>query len=270
MYKLYFLGFLLIMSCNNGPKVIKTQANPESDVATQSTGIFSNDGSSNEFTERSSEPSGAFTDGLHQVKVIETLPTSKYIYLRVSEGDEEYWVATRKQDVSIGSVYFFRDGLLKTNFESKEYDRIFDKLYLVSNLVPAGHAQGGSSETASSPGATIESPTEAAGKTVTWPASKDVQAASTRIKDLVTNKDKYEGKEVQLTGECVKVNPNIMGRNWIHLRDGSMDEYDLVVTSQVAVPEGHVVTMKGTVVLDQDFGAGYSYAILVENAELVR
>jgi hypothetical protein len=61
-----------------------------------------------------------------------------------------------------------------------------------------------------------------------------------------------------------------MNRNWIHLKDGSKDEYDLVITSEHAIPEGHTVTLKGTVALNKDFGAGYKYAIIVEDAHLLR
>ena len=61
-----------------------------------------------------------------------------------------------------------------------------------------------------------------------------------------------------------------MGRNWIHLRDGSQDDYDFVVTSSSMIPEGHVVTLSGTLNLDKDFGAGYRYDIIVENAQVIK
>ena len=61
-----------------------------------------------------------------------------------------------------------------------------------------------------------------------------------------------------------------MGRNWIHLNDGSSKKYDLVITSANAVEIGENFTMTGTVVLEKDFGAGYKYDILLENGLLVR
>jgi hypothetical protein len=61
-----------------------------------------------------------------------------------------------------------------------------------------------------------------------------------------------------------------MGRNWIHLKDGTLDNYDFVVTSDQAIPEGHVVTLKGTVARNRDFGSGYRYELLIENASVVR
>jgi hypothetical protein len=53
-----------------------------------------------------------------------------------------------------------------------------------------------------------------------------------------------------------------MNRNWIHLKDGSMDDYDLVVTSNEDVPVGSKVTIQADVVLNKDFGAGYKYELI--------
>jgi hypothetical protein len=163
-------------------------------------------------------------------------------------------------DVELGKQYFFRGGLLKTHFESKEYNRIFEKVYLVSNLVPSEHSQT-ESKTVSA---------EAETKAVVSDVKIEHKEGSISIKELVDNKSKYKDQTVQLTGNVVKVNPNIMGRNWIHIKDGTLDDYDLVITSSVAIPEGHIVSLKGQVKLDQNFGAGYTYELIVENAEIVR
>ena len=71
---------------------------------------------------------------------------------------------------------------------------------------------------------------------------------------MVKDPKKYEGKTVQISGKCVKVNPNIMNRNWLHIKDGTKDDFDLVITSDTFFPEGSEVTMKATVVLNKDFG----------------
>ena len=84
---------------------------------------------------------------------------------------------------------------------------------------------------------------------------------------MVGNKTNLEGKTVTLKGICTKVNTKIMGRNWIHLKDGTMDDYDLVITSDQEIPVGHEVTIQGTVSLKKDFGSGYYYELLVENGK---
>jgi hypothetical protein len=72
----------------------------------------------------------------------------------------------------------------------------------------------------------------------------------------------------------VKYNPKIMGKNWIHLQDGSGDPskgtHDITVTSQNSVAVGDVVTAKGVLRADKDFGSGYTYALIVEDAKVVK
>lgn len=260
-------SLIFLLACNQGPKVIESSG--DSSAGENSTGIFT--ASPGTQTENSKAGTSGFSENLHQVKVLEVLPTDKYVYLRVEEeGEEEYWIATRKQDVKLGQNYFYRGGLLKTQFESKEYNRVFDRVYLVSNIVPANHSQTASqtNTTRSEDNTNLDSKSSES-KAVSL-VSEEARKSSISISELVNNSASYEGKMVVLSGTVSKVNPNIMGRNWIHLKDGSMDEYDLVITSSIAIPEGHEVSLKGTVTLNRDFGAGYSYDILVENAELFR
>jgi len=206
--------------------------------------------------------SKASNEKMHHVKVNEVLPTSKYVYLNVSEGDEVFWIAASKQDVNVGDSYAYKGGIMKKNFESKEYNRVFDVVYLVTNLIP------------------VEKNAQVSGEQVEIEASGNDEVASVteviehegsmKIAELVKDPKKYEGKIVQLTGKVIKINPNIMSKNWIHLQDGTKNEYDLVVTTNSFIPEGSVVTLKGVVALNLDFGAGYKYDILVENGSLVK
>jgi hypothetical protein len=68
----------------------------------------------------------------------------------------------------------------------------------------------------------------------------------------------------------VKYNPGIMGKNWIHLRDGTGsaadNTNDILVTSANEARIGEVYTVKGIVRVDKDFGSGYSYKVLIEEA----
>jgi len=253
-YKFILIIGLIInlVSCSQGPKVISTPVGTDSSTNGESTGIFSGTGSG------VPNSSVSATSDVHTVKVLEVLPTSKYVYLRVNEKEEEFWIATGKQEVKVGETYFYKNGILKTNFESKEYDRVFDKVYLVSSIVPANH--GNEASSSSMPMGDVTD-TEI-------PEDKEVEG-SIKISELFKNKSEYEGKEIQISGKCTKLNPNIMGRNWIHLKDGSYDDIELVITSDVAVPEGHFVTMKGIVALDKDFGAGYKYDLIIENGQIV-
>lgn len=195
---------------------------------------------------------------LHQVKVKEILPASKYLYLLVQENNEEFWIAVRKQDIQIGETYFYNGGLLKTNFKSNEHDKVFDKIYLVTSLVKSNHGDHVNKKKLE-----FKDP-----KIVKSKKILEVKG-SIKISELVNNQKKYEGKTVQISGRCSKTNPNIMGRNWIHIKDGSMDNYDLVITSDHFVKEGSMVTIKAKVTLEKDFGAGYKYDLILEDGVLV-
>lgn len=248
VYKILALA-IFFTACESKPKVIESvSSSPEPSAVDQA--ISSPDVSPTTLPDN------------HKVVVKETLDTDKYTYMRVEENGEEFWVAVTKRPVEIGGTYFFKGGLLKKNFFSKEYNRVFETLYLVGDLrqQPNGTAAGGSAvdlalgqlqDNATSPPTNIT------------PAEGAVPLA-----ELFSNKNKYAGKAVTVTGKVVKVNPMIMGRNWAHIQDNSGEEYDLTITSEQNIPLGHVVTLEGTIALDKDFGAGYRYDIIMEGAVL--
>lgn len=92
------------------------------------------------------------------------------------------------------------------------------------------------------------------------------------VADVFAQKGDLQGKPVTVRGKAVKVNADIMGRNWLHVRDGSGQEgtNDLTVTTTGPLPGvGDTVLVTGVVALDQDFGMGYRYPVLVEDAEIV-
>ncbi|MCB9182823.1 MAG: hypothetical protein H6591_02820 [Flavobacteriales bacterium] len=247
----HLAAIVLLAACGDSPKEI-----PAEDGGTEgsSTGVFSGG--------ESSAPQGALDPAaqkdLHTVVALETLPTAKYVYVRVKEGDQEYWIATILQDVAIGHSYFYRGGLLKTDFESKEYKRTFDKLFLVSQLVPAEHG--------SSMAGTAAAPQAPVMNDAPLPAL-DVQGI-TRIRDVVSDPKRFAGKTIQVSGTCTKVNPNIMGRNWIHVKEAGEAAKELVITTHEPVAEGQKVTVVGKVAVDKDFGAGYKYEVLLEEGRL--
>lgn len=219
-------------SCNSEPKEISSETGN-----IEATGVFSN--------HTNSKPEKVQKES-HRVVVAEIMKTSNYVYMRVKESGEEFWLATGLQDIEVGATYMYDDGLLQTNFVSKEFNRTFDKIYLVTNIKLASGVQGKEKS-----------------------SGENIKSIIVTIKELVENPKKFDGKIVQITAKCTKLNKQILGKNWMHLQDGSKDDFDLVITSDVAVAEGKEVTMKGTVVLDKNFGAGYRYDIILENGLVV-
>ncbi len=105
------------------------------------------------------------------------------------------------------------------------------------------------------------------------PAKADVKVTPCdgciQIGDLLANKKSYDGKVISVTGQVVKYNAGIMNKNWIHIQDGSdyQGVYDLTVTSDQPAKVGDIMTFEGRIALDKDFGYGYFYPVIMEDAK---
>jgi hypothetical protein len=96
-------------------------------------------------------------------------------------------------------------------------------------------------------------------------------AGGKTVAEVFAEKDSLAGKPVTLRGKVVKSNIGIMGKNWIHVRDGSGSDgsNDLTVTTTTAQPNvGDTVLITGPLVLNKDFGMGYQYDVIVEDAQV--
>ncbi len=90
------------------------------------------------------------------------------------------------------------------------------------------------------------------------------------VQEVYQEKAKLNGKRVTLRGKIVKYSAAIMGKNWLHLRDGTGKDptNDLTVTTQAKAKVGDTVLVEGTVALDKDLGAGYKYDVIIEEAKV--
>lgn len=231
---------LLLLACTSKPKVIEavdTTTDTEQPVQDESANL------------------------LHKVVVDEVLHASRYTYLNVTEDGQNFWIAIPKKEVEPGGTYYYRGGLKKVNFKSVEHDRVFETVYLVSDVskdpatigVPVSNPHG-------------EMSTQADNAKIGPPPG------GITLSELFENKEKYSGQTVRVKGRVVKLNNMIMNRNWIHIRDSSLkdENMDLTVTTTENVPMGAVVAFEGIIALNKDFGAGYKYEIIMENAQLLQ
>ncbi len=99
-------------------------------------------------------------------------------------------------------------------------------------------------------------------------------AKAQTVAALNQNKATLAGKTISAQGKVVKVNNGIMGRNFVHVQDGTGDAAtatnNLIVTSKQTAAVGDQVTVSGVVVVNRDFGAGYSYPLLIEEASITK
>ncbi|RLD21566.1 MAG: hypothetical protein DRI69_03690 [Bacteroidetes bacterium] len=200
---------------------------------------------------------------VHEVVVNDVLHTEKYTYLDVTEDGKQFWVAVPRKEVEKGETYYYVGGLMKKNFKSREYDRVFETVYLVSDVRKDPIYTGST---------TVAQALSNVGDEPDHVHDQDIVQSEEGIslEELFNNKEKYAGKEVEIRGKCVKINKQIMGRNWVHIQDGTGGEkpYDLTVTTSADVPVGTVVTFTGMIGLNVDFGAGYKYDIILEDAHV--
>lgn len=199
-------------------------------------------------------------------EVTEVVQTSNYTYLKVKENLGEKWVAVSRQDIKPGDVYYYDDALQMNNFHSKELDRDFDVIYFVNQIskTPIG-GQSRNDMTGQMPAHSGKVQTEQNDKISLKKGPKELTVAQ-----IYANRDKYANKEVEIRGIVVKVNKSVMGKNWIHIQDGTSDNnnFDLTITSQDVAEVNDEVTFKGKIILNKDFGAGYFYEVIMEDAVL--
>ncbi|MFC1794952.1 hypothetical protein ACFL3Q_15360 [Planctomycetota bacterium] len=193
--------------------------------------------------------------------VQEVVQATSYTYLKVKEADSEFWIAITKREIEAGETISFSGALEMRNFESKDLQRTFETIYFVARIV--GDESSASQQPASMP---RPMKPELEKKEV----SIEPAEGGTTIGELFANRDSYADKTVLIKGQVMKVNRAIMDRNWVHLQDGTGDSggFDLTVTTAEEVNVGDVVTFEGKITLNKDFGSGYSYEVLMEQAKL--
>lgn len=194
----------------------------------------------------------------HHGVVEEVLEDGKYLIIKVNEQGQGSWLVARAEGIAAGDHIDFHTGLRKTGYYNAGLDRTFEEVFLVSSLTLAHRAN----EAATAHGA---SNTASAPASATTPAAQVKDALS--VADFLNQAASLAGQTVRVRGTVTKVNANIMNTHWIHLATNAQSGDDLVVTTQTLVPVGHEVVFEGTVVLDKNLGAGYSFAVLLENAQ---
>jgi len=93
------------------------------------------------------------------------------------------------------------------------------------------------------------------------------------VEEIFTKAAELNGQTVVVKGKIMKVSPRIMGRNWIHIQDGTgnpaANTHDLVITTDMEpTADMEIITMEGKLTANKDFGAGYSYKVIIEEAQL--
>jgi len=213
-------------------------------------------------------------------KVVERLDAPPYSYLKLATDKGETWAAVPKTEVAVGADVTVTGAMPMNGFESKTLKRKFDVVYFgtIGGEAPAPAGAPGAPAMGAMGGASPASMAEAHKAAAAGPADvgdvkvpKASGADARTVAEIYAQKAALKEKPVTLRGKVVKFNENIMGKNWLHLRDGSGaagKDNDITVTTGDKAAVGEVVVVKGTVRTDKDFGAGYAYPVIIEDAKL--
>jgi len=197
-------------------------------------------------------------------KVAETMNSGSYTYIKIENNGKNTWVAVPAMKVKVGQDVSIAQGMPMTNFTSKTLNRTFESIIFSSG--PAGKRV--SSKPGSAPAAKKAVPAAPANVKV----DKASGANAYTVAELYGKSTSLDKKNITLKGKVVKVSSGIMGKNWIHIQDGSADAASgndkIIVTTQDMAAVGDVVTAKGTLYKDKDFGSGYKYMVIVEEGSI--
>lgn len=193
--------------------------------------------------------------------VLETMNSGGYTYAKLDLGSEQVWLAGPETKLAVGDKVEMAGGTLMTNFTSNTLNRTFDRIYFVNALPLAG--AGGAAGMAAAhggamPPAAPAAPTETIEPLAGGPTIAAVLAAPAPL----------AGKPIAIRGKVVKFNAQILGHNWLHLQDGTGDLTITTADTAAPVAVGEIVVARGTLAVNKDFGAGYSYPVIVEDATL--
>ena len=202
-------------------------------------------------------------------KVIETTNAASYTYVLVDTGDKKLWAAAPQFAVKVGDSIAIAEAMPMPNYHSKTLNRDFEVVYFTANVTLNGKSLSGSDNPVALPKNHPPIGGVAARPTFDFSSIKKAEGGKT-IAEIYADKVKLRGKPVKVRGKVVKYNGDVMGRNWLHIQDGtgSAPDNDLTVTTASPAKVGDTVLVNGTVATDRDFGGGYRYNLIIEDAKV--
>ncbi|HZZ85091.1 MAG TPA: nucleotide-binding protein [Anaeromyxobacteraceae bacterium] len=233
-------------------------------------------------------------------KLVERIDAAPYSYLKLQTAQGESWAAVPQTTAANGTELTVMNAFPMKDFESKTLNRKFPVVYFGTLAGQDAAGKGPGALGGAMPAAMGGMPPQGMGGGQMPPSGmggqppnvaaqhQGVNAAPVKVEkvakasgadarsvsEIYAQKASLKEKSVTIRGQVVKFNAGVMGKNWVHLRDGSGAEEkkdnDITITTMDNVAVGDTVTAKGTVHLDKDFGYGYAYPVIVEEAKVAK
>jgi len=191
-------------------------------------------------------------------KVTDVIDVTGYTYAEVDTGTEKLWAAGPPTALKTGDMVSFSAQMPMQNFHSKSIGRDFPVIYFINSYI-----------TNKKTSATV-SPHAQISQQINEPVVgiNKVDGGNT-VAEIYSDKNRLNGKTIRVRGKVTKFTANIMGKNWIHIRDSSTLD-DLTVTSDGTAAVGDVVIAEGKLDIDKDYGYGYLYPVIIESARITK
>jgi hypothetical protein len=228
-------------------------------------------------------------------KVLEKIDAAQYTYLKLQTAEGETWTAIPKTDKGVGAEVVVTNAVWMQNFKSNTMGRTWERIAFGTlddgasaqapspAAIPAGHvpvttdsAQGmfaqaatAQGSAASPHGAQPQHPSPSAAAEVgKIKVAKAAGKTGHTVAEIWTKRASLKDQKVVVRGKVVKATNGVMGKNWLHVRDGSGEgaSADLTIASDETAAVGDTVLVTGVVHTDKDLGAGYHYDVIVEDA----
>lgn len=206
--------------------------------------------------------------------VLEVLPAAPYTYLRLKAAQGELWAAVPAGEIKVGAPVTVLVQVRMDKFESKTLNRTFDTVYMGTLAGAAPEAPAAAAPAVAAAPAAVPPAHGAMPFPKTEKVAKAAGPGAHVISELYARKAELKDRTVTVRGKVVKAMGGIMGKTWLHLSDGSGQpqtrDYDLTVTTKDSAKPGELVTVTGVLHLDRDFGSGYAYPVILEDATISR
>lgn len=229
-----------LMACNNAEKTNTT--NTQSDASYE-------------------DALAKINSTMHEAKVLEATTSGSYTYVKLEENGKAFMAAVSAREVKIGETYFYKDAMEMKNFESKSLGKVFSSIFFINDFYATKPEHKKK---------TIGTDHKNA-QDVHTKISVEKAANGYTLAEVFKNKTELKGQVIIVKGQVVKINEEIMKTNWVHIQDGTEFNglFDLTLTTSDVIDfkVGDVVTFKGKLILNKDFGHGYKYDFLLEDSK---
>ncbi len=219
-------------------------------------------------------------------KVLETTVSGGYSYVNLQKKNgEKIWVAVKEARISVGDQISFMEGLVMNKFESKTLKRTFDSIIFSNGIISQSKPEVAKTApkdlsvpaipTSGDPNKKQKivigsKPAEASKEKISVAKAKGANAYT--VADTYKKSAQLDKKKVVVRGKVVKASSGIMKKTWLHIQDGTGSQakgtHNLVCTTKGTADVGDIITISGILAKDRDFGSGYRYKVIIEDATI--